>query len=128
MSIISICKNNIEDAIEFLEKANEFSFHNLQIIFNLTLLFLKKRRNVEACIMWMNFRNISMDKDIDYYINLYEELSKKDRLTSPEPITTHVYGFVSQQQQIWMDLEILLTKIELKETEIFIVSERISKI
>eukprot|EP01080_Neovahlkampfia_damariscottae_P002601 gene2601-3561_t len=127
MSIISICQNNIDEAIEYLEKANEFPYHNLQIIFNLTLLFIQKRKYVEACILWMNFRNINMDKEIDYYIKIHEELSQDDRLMIEEPIQSHVPGKISQQQQLWMDLEIILIKIDLKDTDIFVVSERILK-
>jgi tetratricopeptide (TPR) repeat protein len=124
MSIINICENRIDDAIDYLEKSREYNFNNLEVIFNLTLLLIQRGRNVEACILWMKFRSIKIDEHVEYYSNLYQNISSEEFQMDSEPILSHVSGKVSQQQQMWLDLEILMMKIDLKDTNIFLITER----
>lgn len=106
-AMLLYCKDDLDGAISTLKQSLLIQPDKLEPNFNLCLLLLQKERIREACITWLKYRQIPLDKQPIYYTQLTQKLIREDLNKAVEPIEAHVTRTVSLQQQLWMDLEIL---------------------
>lgn len=106
-AMLLYCKDDLDGAICTLKQSLLIQPDKLEPNFNLCLLLLQKDRIKEACITWLKYRQIPLDKPPIYYTKLSQKLIREDLNKAVEPIESHVTKTVSLQQQLWMDLEIL---------------------